>query len=59
MYYYVFIGLLIEPSLDYATLLKRNRKVASVNACLATKIVPHVVESLSYKAIGGIKGKLI
>ena len=59
MYYYIFIGLLIEPSLEYATLIKRNRKVTSVNACLATKNVPHVVEFLSYKAIGGIKGELI
>ena len=55
----IFTGLLIEPSLDYSTLLKRNRKVTSINACLATKKVPHVFEFLSYNALGGIQGKMI
>lgn len=53
-----YTGLLIEPSLDYSKMLTRNRKVTSVNACLATKNVPHVVEFLSYNAIGGIKGEV-
>ena len=53
-----FIGLLIEPSLEYPKLLKRNRKVTSVNACMATKNYPHVVEFYSYKGIGGIKGNI-
>ena len=51
------LGLLIEPSLNYTTLRRRNRKVYSVNACLATKNTPHLVEFLSYGGIGGIKGK--
>ena len=50
------LGLLIEPSLNYSTLRRRNRKVYSVNACLATKNTPHLVEFLSYGAIGGVKG---
>ena len=56
-WYFVFEGLLIEPSLDYSTLLKRNRKVKSINACLATKNVPQVVEFISNKQVGAIKGK--
>ena len=54
----VLTGLLIEPSLNYTTLLKRNRKVISVNACLATTNIPQVVEFLSYQGIGGIKGNI-
>ena len=52
------IGLLIEPSKDYATLLTRNRKITSINACLSKDRSPHVVEFQSYGAIGGIKGKM-
>ena len=52
------IGLLIEPSKDYATLLKRNRNVTSINACLSKDDSPHVVEFQSYGAIGGIKGDI-
>ena len=53
-----YTGLLIEPSLYYPKMLARKRKVASVNACLSTKRIPHVVEFLSYKGIGGIKGEV-
>ena len=52
------IGLLIEPSKDYATLLTRNRKITSINACLSKDSSPHVVEFQSYGAIGGIKGEI-
>lgn len=54
---FILIGLLVEPSKDYATLLTRNRKVTSINACLSKDGSPHVVEFQSYGAIGGIKGK--
>ena len=51
------LGLLIEPSKDYKTLLTRNRKVFSINACLSKESSPSVVEFLNHGAIGGIKGK--
>ena len=50
------LGLLIEPSKDYQTLLTRNRKVFSINACLSKESSPSVVEFLNHGAIGGIKG---
>ena len=50
-------GLLIEPSRDYDTLIKKNRKVNSLNVCLATKKHPHMVQFYNYDMIGGIKGK--
>ena len=49
-------GLLIEPGLDYPKLLNKKRKAYSINACLARKNHCEVVEFLSYKGIGGIKG---
>ena len=45
--------------MEYPKLLKRNRKVTSVNACMATKDHPHVVEFYSFKGIGGIKGNIL
>ena len=50
------LGLLIEPSRDYKTLLTRNRKVFSINACLSKESSASVVEFLNHGAIGGIKG---
>jgi hypothetical protein len=52
------LGLLIEPSRDYERLMKKNRKAKSLNVCLATKTVPHVVDFYNYDMIGGIKGAL-
>ena len=49
-------GLLIEPGLDYKKLLKKHRKVSTINACLAPNGVPSVVEFLSFESLGGIKG---
>ena len=45
--------------MEYPKLLKRNRKVTSINACMATKDYPHVVEFYSYKGVGGIKGNIV
>ena len=55
-FYSSFTGLLIEPSSDYETLLKKNRKAKSLNVCLAIKNFPHEVEFLDCDVVGGIKG---
>ena len=55
-FYSPFTGLLIEPSSDYKTLLKKNRKAKSLNVCLAIKNFPHEVEFLECDVTGGIKG---
>jgi hypothetical protein len=49
---------LIEPSRDYERLIKKNRKAKSLNVCLGTKSVPHVVDFYNYDMVGGIKGAL-
>ena len=54
--YFVLIGLMIEPSNNYEALLTRNRKVTSIKACLSLDRYPSVVEFMSYKGVGGIKG---
>ena len=51
--------MLIEPSRDYERLIEKNRKAKSLNVCLATKTVPHVVDFYNYDMVGGIKGALI
>ena len=47
---------MIEPSNNYDILLTRNRKVTPIKACLSLDGYPSVVEFMSYKGIGGIKG---
>ena len=56
--HFITLGLLIEPSLDYEQLLKRNRKIISINSCISMDNSPHVMEFLNYGALGGIKGKI-
>ena len=53
-----FTGVLIEPSSNYTTLRKRNRKIKSLNVCLSRKTTPEIVTFLDASGVGGIEGEV-
>ena len=53
------IGLLVEPNLfNYQTLLGKQRKATSINACYAMTPLPTLVDFVNAKAVSGIQGRL-
>ena len=53
------IGLLVEPNLfNYQTLLGKQRKATSINACYAMTPLPTLVDFVNAKAVSGIQGML-
>ena len=53
-------GLLIEPNVkSYKKLLKKNRHVKSINACLSRTQFPELVNFINADGISGLDGKFI
>ena len=53
------IGLLVEPNLfNYQTLLGKQRKATSINACYAMTPLPTLVDFVNAKLVSGIQGML-
>jgi len=51
-----YTGLLVEPNLfNYQTLLGKQRKAASINACYAMTPLPTLVDFVNAKAVSGIQ----
>ena len=56
---FLIIGLLVEPNLfNYQTLLGKQRKATSINACYAMTPLPTLVDFVNAKAVSGIQGML-
>ena len=51
-------GLLIEPNVkSYTKLLKKNRRVKSINSCLSRAHIPELVNFINADGISGLQGK--